>query len=1150
MPQVIYNGNGSTSGTVPVDTSTYAASDPFTVAGPGNLGLGSSPFFYWNTKADASGQIFRPGNNAFPNQTTNLTLFAVWGVTAGLTNGGVTTHFNFSYDPSLGGAGGIEPARINQVLATGANNKPVIENDFDWLQAQFAGVDMTQARPFPIPVQLTAVVESGYDAHWGWPLVMDAGTYPSTMLRSMFVSEISETFMAAQHKGWGYSNGVGDEESCGEALSLFLTVQFQISQGLGTTWLMNGTPSTWLNTSLPASNPASTEFDATGKFGGPSTGTHYGSRQDYVGSVEPWAGNGPATGCCMAFLYYLFHQLQFTSIPRIISAAPGLDSSNNVIGGSCLKGVYRNLTGDDSDPFPYFASLLAIAYPPDQVASVPGSNSDDPWPIGLLSFVGAKNVWGKDEITDVINKGGTYPDGFLLALDGFSLNLLGATSPSAPTVAFTGVTTHLSTTLPNTFHQSANPTVPQQILFDYDLLFGNPLGSFPATGEKPAAVTSAITVLGQEFPATTEFFFTAGAAPYFTNVVPDPANPQDVNVPWLSEDLRVFTATPGASVAAQTPVPGGPQFIENTSGGGFDTSGAYQYIQALLIYLNQNFGKQGSIDPFAPASGVIPQQDGQLDADSSVTPFTTVNGNAYNNYSFAVARVRLRGIAGTTSAANAKVFFRLWSTQTADTGWDPSNTYLSHKDGGGNPIWPKAPADDHTIPFFATSQHPNFSDPNDPEFKTGGSTGTGANNQTIAIGTGDTQWAYFGCYLDVNDPGNVVNGTPIWQAFPGTHHCLVAEIAFAGTPIKIVNGVTPTPEGSGLLAQRNLQVTTSDNPGPASAHRVPQTFAVRPSAPPPSSGALAGRPDELVIFWGDTPVGSTARIYWPGVPADDVITLADWMYGVHPLRAADPHTIEVKTVDGVTFVPIPVGTAAVYAGLFTIDLPLTVATGQEFNVVVRRVSKRLRPAAPPPSPPAPQVAASGKSRDGKGDATTQAVRLAAAPQGWERYIVGSFQIKIPVSTGAAMRPVEETTLAILKARLAGWPQASPWYPVLVRYVDLVAERLRGIGGDPDAIPPSLCGYRPGGHRHESGGRREAVTGKVTSVVYDRFGDFCGFVLDTDCGARRFTARAHEIERVVNRAWAERILTSVFFDECAPHRPEEIVLHNPPSPVFR
>ena len=232
---------------------------------------------------------------------------------------------------------------------------------------------------------------------------------------------------------------------------------------------------------------------------------------------------------------------------------------------------------------------------------------------------------------------------------------------------------------------------------------------------------------------------------------------------------------------------------------------------------------------------------------------------------------------------------------------------------------------------------------------------TGANNQTIAIATGDTQWAYFGCYLDVNDPGNVVNSTPIWQAFPGTHHCLVAEIAFAGTPIEIINGVTPTPEGSGLLAQRNLQVTTSDDPVPISAHRVTQTFAVKPSAPAPATGALAGRPDELLIFWGDTPVGSTAPIFWPGVSADEVIALADWMYGVHPLNAADPHTLELKTVKGVTFVPIPVGTAAVYAGLFSIDLPLTVKTGQEFNIVVRRMNKRLRPAPPPPPPPPPNT---------------------------------------------------------------------------------------------------------------------------------------------------------------------------------------------------
>jgi hypothetical protein len=35
---------------------------------------------------------------------------------------------------------------------------------------------------------------------------------------------------------------------------------------------------------------------------------------------------------------------------------------------------------------------------------------------------------------------------------------------------------------------------------------------------------------------------------------------------------------------------------------------------------------------------------------------------------------------------------------------------------------------------------------------------------------------------------------------------------------------------------------------------------------------------------------------------------------------------------------------------------------------------------------------------------------------------------------------------------------------------------------------------------------------------------------------------------VNRAWAERILTSVFVEKHAPHRPEEIVLHSPPRPL--
>src|SRR5437764_15490939 len=88
MPKIIYNGNGSTGGSVPVDNTNYAANASVTIAAPGSLTKGSNPFFYWNTKADGTGTIIGPGGSTFPNQSTNWNLFAVWGVTTGLTGGG------------------------------------------------------------------------------------------------------------------------------------------------------------------------------------------------------------------------------------------------------------------------------------------------------------------------------------------------------------------------------------------------------------------------------------------------------------------------------------------------------------------------------------------------------------------------------------------------------------------------------------------------------------------------------------------------------------------------------------------------------------------------------------------------------------------------------------------------------------------------------------------------------------------------------------------------------------------------------------------------------------------------------------------------------------------------------------------------------
>jgi hypothetical protein len=1152
MAQVIYNGNGSDGGQVPVDSNAYVAGDTVndgvndTTKPPyeqtdshnnslgivtGNLTKTGATFLYWSTAPDGGGTIHGwPADTSFsfPNQSTDLTLYAQWAITTGLTNGGVTAHYTFSYDASLeqtaSNPGGLEPARTNAVIAN-------CETDFGWMAGLFTGVDITKATSLPIVVYVTAL---NGGANTTAQIRVRPGTNGAVWIRALLVAEVTEIFMHAQGKGWGFAAGVSNEQSCGESLSLFLTEQFQLH--IGQPLISTNSGDAWLNSSLPpTSNPNSTRFyDHTST----SQGYDYGSRVDYVNATLNWPGNGPGTGCSILFLYYLYHQLGF-KITDIIAAAPRFNSSGEPNDGACLRGVYQNLTGDTSDPFPFFAQLLATAYPPSQVSSIAGSNPDDPWPIGLLSFTGVKNTWGPDEVADIIAKGGTWPDGFYLMLEGFNRNVVGSTVPSVPAIAFGGATTKLDTSPPGILYETTNPKIPQRILFPYDVKFAKPLGAFPTSGETPVAVTTGITILGTLIPASTEFFFLAGADPYFTNVLYDPSNPSGANAYWLSEDLRVFTATPGAPPAAQYqyPVPGGPQFVEHSVGGNYDFAGAYTYIQALIEHLNHHYGDPGGQDPFDPTQKIVPQQAGAYAADSSVVPTTTVGGQAYNNYGFAIARVRLRGSQGGAGAANGvKVFFRLWGTQTADTDWQPTTTYLSHNDAQNNPLWPLAPSDDHTIPFFATSAAPNFTDPNDPEFQVGGTTGTGANNQTITIKQGDWQWAYFGCYLNVNDPNLVVNNQVVPLAFPGTHHCLVAQIAFAGSPIQSVGSAIATPESSDLLAQRNLQVTTSDNPGPPSTHRVPQTFDVRWSGPAPTHGPLAGRPDELIIDWGNTPAGATARIYWPGTTGAEVLSLASWMYGVHALTAADAHTIQITTVKGVSYVPIPFGSGAGLAGLFTVDLPQTVVTGQEFDIVVRRIATRPLAVPPPPPPPPPQP----KIAIDKAHSAPRTDAAVAPSQSFERYITGSFQVKIPVTTRDEMLPAEETTLAILKARLAAMPKTNRWYPVLLRYIGQVSGRVDGLGHNAAAIPPSLHGYPPpGGGGHHGGGSGGhhgnrpcdddlvEFTGKVCEATFDCFGAFVGFVLDDCCERHAFESRKREIGELILRALKEDLTLSVF-----------------------
>ena len=95
--------------------------------------------------------------------------------------------------------------------------------------------------------------------------------------------------------------------------------------------------------------------------------------------------------------------------------------------------------------------------------------------------------------------------------------------------------------------------------------------------------------------------------------------------------------------------------------------------------------------------------------------------------------------------------------------------------------------------------------------------------------------------------------------------------------------------------------------------------------------------DEILIFWGSTPVGSTASFYLPAVHAADVIALANSMYPAHRLTIIDANTIGCPVGDA-TLIPIPKGVGA-YAGLLAVDLPPGIRRGDSYDIVVRQITK-------------------------------------------------------------------------------------------------------------------------------------------------------------------------------------------------------------------
>jgi hypothetical protein len=208
--------------------------------------------------------------------------------------------------------------------------------------------------------------------------------------------------------------------------------------------------------------------------------------------------------------------------------------------------------------------------------------------------------------------------------------------------------------------------------------------------------------------------------------------------------------------------------------------------------------------------------------------------------------------------------------------------------------------------------------------------------------------------------------------------------------------------------------------------------------------------------------------------------------------------------------------------LLSISLPEGIRKGEVYNVTVKQVTS---------------VIGAGKGRGGAaGTVVLESAAASAAQLRWRR-VLGVFHLRIPVSTRQALLGGEERRLSIMRSIGQSIPTDSRWYKVFHRYLDQLAVRVTHMGGDPARAVPDPNGDWNGrirgthGEMQGGGGTHgvEVVSfcGRVCGILYDRRGEFDGFLLDTEHGTRRFESRERGVESLVRRAWARRMLIAVF-----------------------
>jgi len=347
--------------------------------------------------------------------------------------------------------------------------------------------------------------------------------------------------------------------------------------------------------------------------------------------------------------------------------------------------------------------------------------------------------------------------------------------------------------------------VPQRYTYFYDVVFDATNGAFTGLGigtsQRARLRFTASDRAGNSTTSQALVTLFRDANPYMIDG--DPA--------WLSQDTRVFRIYEGETLFGITLTADQPN----------------NFIHDLLVRLNDGTVAASVRDGWFAS---LPTFAGQDALEFSTTIRTPATGAVRKIYNFTLARVRVQGTSG---AGSVRAFFRLFTYSGSNLTFDESIGYRVHTAGPRKvPLLGFATTGEViSIPFFAVPRVASTADMRGQPEDT-------PNVRNFPSGLTAEQIQYFGAYLDINqDPAALparrvsdparVDGTfltsevqPIRTIIRDAHQCMVVELRYDGD----LTSTGATPFSSDNLAQRNLTILRSDNPGSPITRTVEHSF--------------------------------------------------------------------------------------------------------------------------------------------------------------------------------------------------------------------------------------------------------------------------------------------------------------------------------------